>query len=39
MGVKEQIQEVDPTVSCGLFFIYSADLILGENQVSYYIKS
>lgn len=39
MGVKEQVQEVDPTVSCGLFFIYRADLILRVNQVSYYIKS
>lgn len=39
MGVKEQLQEVVPTISCGLSFIQSVDLILGENQVTYYIKS
>lgn len=39
MGVKKQLQEVGPTISCGLFFIHSADLILGRNQISYYIKS
>lgn len=34
MEVKQQLQEVDPAISCGLFFTHSADLTLREIQVS-----